>query len=807
MTPAESPLVLAANGVLAADIILPHGAGATEEFAADELRRHLCQMLGVPALHSHYPSGPRPRIYINDPDAATAAGLATEKLAPEAFRLRTTGDALHILGGSPRGALYGVYELLEALGCRWFAPSVTHIPRRRRIALGPLDTTGKPDFEFRDMFNFECGDPLWWVRNRLNGNYVAVPGYMGGNVSYGLFVHTFYALVPPGEFFASHPEYFSLLNGVRRHEQGQLCLTNPEVLRIVTQRVIEHMRKNPKATIFSVSQNDWDGYCECPQCAAVAREEGSQAGPVIRFVNRIAEETSKIFPDKLIDTLAYMYTLDACRTAPHRNVRVRLCPIKCCQGHEFGTCDHPESRRFLKALEGWGRLTPQMYIWHYCTNFSHYVLPMPDLDELHANINLYRRHGVYGIFTQGMGQQGGGAESLALRGYVVSKLLWNADQPVWPHVDAFLGAFYGKAAGAVRQYLDLFHDRVRADRKLHPSLGDPPTHPLFDEATLSRAATTLESGMRQAGGEPRRRVRMLLHGVNYARLYRAGGVFRRTGDVYHGDAGEGEVAAFDAMMRDWKAAGMQHIEEGATLDYSRDKVRSRLASHPVLWLRDGGHEIAVVPELGGRLLEWNAFGQQWLSPADPNSPFFIYPNDSGYVEFASLSTYVYSGWASVFRARRRGAALLLTARLSQQLEFSRTLTLKDGVLVIRSRLANVGRDARSATWGASLQLRPPAPPVVRFTTAEGEQLIRADQMPDGLHQAQILEGPRLPQGSWRLEMPGYVLTHGFEGPIVRAILGQVAARGMLALDLRTDYVKLAPGAMIEATQRVKIEKM
>ena len=66
---------------------------------------------------------------------------------------------------------------------------------------------------------------------------------------------------------------------------------------------------------------------------------------------------------------------------------------------------------------------------------------MPDFDELHGNINLYRKNGVRGLFIQGMGEPGGGAESMALRGYVVSKLLWQPDQPVWPLVDEPLANF------------------------------------------------------------------------------------------------------------------------------------------------------------------------------------------------------------------------------------------------------------------------------------------------------------------------------------------------------------------------------
>ena len=315
-----------------------------------------------------------------------------------------------------------MYQFLEDLGCRWFASDVSVVPTLGRIELPRIRKTGRPAFEFRDHFSFDAWDPQWSVRNRFNGNFTSAPSYMGGHDSYGLFVHTFYALLPPEEFFDQHPEYFSMVDGVRRRQTAQICLTNPDVLRIVTQRVLERMRSNPQAKIFSVSQNDFQGYCTCEQCNRVAENEGSQAGPVLHFVNAIAEQTSKEFPDKLIDTLAYEYTLKAPRhVRPGPNVRVRLCSIRCCQGHGYGTCDHPGSVEFLEALRDWSKITNQMYIWHYCTNFAHYHAPMADLDELHANINLYRKNGVHGLFMQGCGENGGGAESAALRAYLAGQ--------------------------------------------------------------------------------------------------------------------------------------------------------------------------------------------------------------------------------------------------------------------------------------------------------------------------------------------------------------------------------------------------
>ena len=128
------------------------------------------------------------------------------------------------------------------------------------------------------------------VRNKYNGAQHQPDEARGGNISYRGFVHTFNALVPPERYFADHPEYYSEINGARvGPDHSQLCLTNPDVLRIATQTVRQWIKESPNASIISVSQNDWHNYCQCEKCSALAEKEGSQAGPLLHFVNAIAE--------------------------------------------------------------------------------------------------------------------------------------------------------------------------------------------------------------------------------------------------------------------------------------------------------------------------------------------------------------------------------------------------------------------------------------------------------------------------------------------------------------------------------------
>ena len=170
--------------------------------------------------------------------------------------------------------MYGVSILLEKLGCRWFTADVARIPKVAELWLPELDEVHGPAFDYREVFFTEAQGREWSARNRLNGHFHQLDGSVGGKITYMPFVHSYYQLVPPDQYFGSHPEYFALVDGRRRGEHAQLCLTNAEVLRLALAQVEQWLAEFPDVSIVSVSQNDEGGWCECEPCRQVIQEEG-----------------------------------------------------------------------------------------------------------------------------------------------------------------------------------------------------------------------------------------------------------------------------------------------------------------------------------------------------------------------------------------------------------------------------------------------------------------------------------------------------------------------------------------------------
>ena len=374
--------------------------------------------------------------------------------------------------------MYGVMTFLEnELGCRWYTPAVSVIPKRREIIFTTYDHSETPGIRVRNDFYFEAFDPLWCARNKMNGAMGSTKDTLnpeekwaeariqpGGIESYWA-VHTFYPLVPPEEFFDRHPEYYSLINNKRTYNKAQLCLTNTDVLRIVTERIKRIIRQNPGYLIYDVSQNDWDNPCQCDKCQAIVKQEGSESGVVLWFVNKVAENVEKEFPDKYIGTLAYKYTRKPCKTIRAReNVVIRLCSIECCFSHDIESC--PRNDAFLTDLKGWSAIAPNLYIWDYVVYFQNYLMPYPNIRVLQPNIRTFRDNNAIGIMEQAAYQSRGG-EFAELRSYVISRLLWNPDCNVEDVIDDFVYGYYGRAGKNVRQYFNLLYSGITPETHMH----------------------------------------------------------------------------------------------------------------------------------------------------------------------------------------------------------------------------------------------------------------------------------------------------------------------------------------------------
>lgn len=556
--PAGGELVLAEHGRSGYVVVVAAEAAPATRHAADELVRWLKEITGVELAVVSEAEAPRKREILVGPSQRLKrldVRLDPAELGQEGYLLRTVGERLVVAGTDPRGTLHAVHGLLEEhLGCRWFTPEVSVIPRRERLVLPALDETRRPAFEYRDVFIRECFDGDWALRNRLNSSHAGLDAARGGRVEYQGFVHTFDELVPPARYFATHPEYFAEVGGRRLGEGSQLCCTNAEVVGIVTEEIRRRMRAHPEAKVFSVSQNDRFNDCQCGECRALSQREGSAVAPVLQLVNQVAAAIADEFPDKLVDTLAYQWSRHPPRTMRAReNVIVRLCSIECCFAHPLADC--PQNAAFVADVVGWSQKCARLWVWDYVTDFAHYLLPFPNHGVLAANVRFFAAHGVTGIFEEGNYTSPLG-EFQALRGYVLAKLLWNpaADERVAR--DEFLAAVYGPAAEPLRRYLELLP--FPAPRpEIHAGIFDGVRAAWLGELWQESADELFDAAEEAVAKETTflTRVRAARLAVDYVALERARGAGATTPEL---------AARVRRFFDTARAAGLTAVSEGST---------------------------------------------------------------------------------------------------------------------------------------------------------------------------------------------------------------------------------------------------
>ncbi|HOZ48689.1 MAG TPA: DUF4838 domain-containing protein [Candidatus Hydrogenedentes bacterium] len=558
---AAGALVLAQEGRAQVAIVLGADPTACEQTAAVELAAYLGRITGGTFQTYTDPNFQGTAIYVGQTAYARDHGIEVQQLEAEEWIIRSTADALILTGGRPRGTLYAAYRFLEDVaGVHWWNPFEEYVPSKPTFAVEPLDRRGKPTFRYRDIYMLYGNDNgRFAARNRLNRDGDApIAAEFGGEMAYGppYHVHTFYMYVPPEQYFDEHPEWFSLVKGERSHDHKQLCLTNPELRQFMVDKLktyIEQSRADaaeagkPAPLVYSISQNDWYGTCQCPACQALVDAEGCQAGPLLDFVNHIADAIAPGYPEICIDTLAYQMTQETPKTIkPRDNVIVRLCDTR---SNFTKPITDPENEAFRNILTDWCRITKRLRIWDYAVTYGpFYGLPLASVYTYADDYRFYAEHNVEGVFTEH--EYPILADWRDLKVWMMMKLLEDPYRDCDALVHTFLDGFYGPAGPYLRQYLDAL-GAASIEKSSYLSMSaSPRQYRYLDLRFLTEAQHLFDTAELAAGDDA-----VLLRRVRFARL----------------PLDRATVILFEGLMREWVQAG----NEPSAFPLNREAVANR----------------------------------------------------------------------------------------------------------------------------------------------------------------------------------------------------------------------------------------
>ncbi len=423
------------NGTPVEEYRIIPGESEVEKLAAEEFAKYCEKISGK------CPCGPGPKDIL----FRIHSGIVTN---PDGYMIRVTKERMEIYGGGNRGMMYAVYDIFQKFyGVRYFTPEIEGLGNGGDIPLGeytytPVFKSGNISVNVRG----DCAD--WYIKNKINSNRgVNYPSWHVQALRYaGSSGHSFHKI-----FGGPHAEI------------KQPCMTERENIDKVIAYTRETLKKNPDANVIHISQYDNWNTCKCEKCNAISAEEESLGGPLIRLINEVADVVKEEFPGVLVETYAYQFSRKPPKTKPRDNVLIQFCPIEACFVHPIYETACEENAALLEDFMGWKKLTNNISLFDYVTNFHIHVGPFPDFYTIRENMAFYAKMGVKHIFELGNSSTND-ADFGELRAYLIARVLENpyiSEVEYKKHMDEFLEAYYGAGWRYIRTYIDIIHAEIK----------------------------------------------------------------------------------------------------------------------------------------------------------------------------------------------------------------------------------------------------------------------------------------------------------------------------------------------------------
>jgi tetratricopeptide (TPR) repeat protein len=395
--------------------------------------------------------------------------------AEQEFREEKQDDPLDLWAYDERGSFNAVCGFLRDLGVRWYMPGELGevVPQRASIALPKIDRRVEPAFAVRD-----CN-----IRLGIHDRRLAVWGMrLGMRQPHGFgWAHGLNGVTDREEMKREHPEYYALFAGQRAtgfRSGGKQCLSSPGLLKETVsyaQTLFDHYNYEV------VSAQPADGYtslCGCELCLGKDSPEGPHRGRmsdyVWDFTVRVAEETARTHPDRMIQNMAYNLAVLPPTAIEKLPDNVLVCMI----GARRPTTVDPVLRQEIHDLrEAWKKMTDGKLV-----NFENYPhtarghwLPSFTPHTIAESVNAIKGDFIGESINPDSHLFMDAVAFNSFQFYFTFRMYWgDKDQDIDPMLEEFYTLFYGPARTPMKAFYEyceahwpeMREDKARADQAL-----------------------------------------------------------------------------------------------------------------------------------------------------------------------------------------------------------------------------------------------------------------------------------------------------------------------------------------------------
>lgn len=510
------------------------------------------------------------KILIGESSLTRSLGLKNADFADQEYLIRSYGDVLVLLGrdeeeygpidyegeglwpgftryydwsrdhnfGTRLGSVYAVDTFLQkCAGVRWYMPGDLGevCPPQKTIVVKDQDLRERPWTAHRsywpnvpvEYFNyFGSGRPptrmnsrdvmLWLLRMKVIGSEAFACNH---------------SLIADWikQRFPDKPEL--LAQGYEK--PTQLCLSNPELLRIVVQDGKDYWDgktnfERGAGDYFPVMPHDTSDYCQCSKCQALLAKgktltgmgfwSGTSSPYNWTFVNAVARELKKARPGLWVSCCAYAkYFMVPEGVKFEDNVAVEVCRVL------IEGIQNPAARDFTREeMAKWAKTVKRWYVWEYFdhiqSNGMESSFPGVFLHEIAADARFLQANGCRGMFNE-MNSGNGVVPNFAqdhLNVYAQMQLLCDTSVDVDQLLDEYCKLFYGPAAAPMKGFWVLNETQFTnpANWQLGPEDTDPNWDRICPPAVLKQFEAQIDEASKLATTEPyATRVRLMKEAV------------------------------------------------------------------------------------------------------------------------------------------------------------------------------------------------------------------------------------------------------------------------------------------------------